>query len=327
MAWHRRYRPTATQTRSHLQRTHEAVSLSAQAGKLVGTEYDEANVAWALRLMGFRRLPSSKQARKRSAMTAHQPVGSTKVRAESVQTYARIAGVLFLLTFVIGGFGEAYAPAQLIVSGNATATAHNVIASAQLLRLGFLGYLFEAFTDVMLAFLLYVLLRPAHANLAFLAVLFRLMATATFAFAEVFYFAPALILGGDAYLKTFSSGQLNTLALLSFNVYSFAGGFSSVFYGIASIILGYLMFRSGYLPRVLGALWMLGGVCFVASSLAMVVAPALASPLLLVPQLLAGLALAVWLLVRGVDVVKWNERGAAVTHGSVPSDPRQSPAL
>jgi hypothetical protein len=227
--------------------------------------------------------------------------------------------VLFVLSFVGGGFGEAYAPAQLIVSGNATATAHNVIASAQLFRLGFVTYLLEAFTDVALALLLYVLLRPVHANLAFLAVLFRIMATATFAFGEVFYFAPALILGGDAYLKTFSSGQLNTLALLSFNVYGFAGGFSQVFYGIASIILGYLMFRSGYLPRVLGALWVLGGLCFVASTLAMVVAPSLASPILLVPQLLASLSMGLWLLVRGVNLVKWHERGAVVAYGSVPS--------
>jgi hypothetical protein len=80
--------------------------------------------------------------------------------------------VLFLLAFVGGGFGEAYAPSLLIVPGNAAATAHNLLASDTLFRLGFVGYLTEAFTDVALAFLLYVLLRPVHANLAFLAVLF-----------------------------------------------------------------------------------------------------------------------------------------------------------
>jgi hypothetical protein len=234
--------------------------------------------------------------------------------------------VLLVVSLVGGGFGEGYAPAQLIVAGNASATAHNVIASDLLFRLGFLGYLSEAVCDVALAFLLYVLLRPVHANLAFLAVLFRLMATATFAFGELFYFAPSLILGGDAYLKTFSSDQRNALALLSFNMYGFAGGMSQVFYGIASIVLGYLMFRSGYLPRVLGALLAVGGLGFVASTVTLVLAPAYASSVLILPTILAMLALALWLLVRGVDVGKWNKRGAVVADGSVPSEHTMSPA-
>src|SRR5262245_16934542 len=179
------------------------------------------------------------------------------------------------------------------------------MSSDLLFRLGFLAYLVEALTDVALAFLLYVLLRPVHANLAFLAVLFRLMATATFAFAELFYFAPSLILGGDAYLKTFSSEQLQTLALLSLNVYGTAGFLFMVFYGIASIILGYLMFQSGYLPRVLGVLLALGGLGFVTNNVVWVLAPASASFLLLLPTLLAMLVLGLWLLIRGVNVLKW----------------------
>ena len=252
-------------------------------------------------------------------MTATQHQGSADPRAASVQTYARMAGVLLLVSLVVGGFGESYAPSTLIVPGNATATAHNIIASDLLFRLGFLAYLTEAVCDVALAFLLYVLLRPVHANLAFLAVLFRLMATATFAFAELFYFVPSLILGGDGYLKTFSSEQLQTLALLSLNVYGAAGNLFLLFYGIASILLGYLMVRSGYLPRVLGALLALGGLGFVTSNVVWVLAPASASFLLLLPTILAMLSMGLWLLVRGVDVVKWKERGAVVAYGIAPS--------
>ena len=233
----------------------------------------------------------------------------TRQRTESVQTYARIAGVVFLIALVAGGFGEFYAPSQLIVAGNAAATAHNVIGSDLLFRLGFVAYLGEAVTDVTLTFLLYLLLRPVHANLALLAVLFRLMATATFAFAELFYFAPSLILGGDGYLRTFSPDQLHALALLSLSVYSAAGYLFIVFYGIASMILGSLMFRSGYLPRAVGALWVLGGLGFVIGNLVWIFAPAHAS-ILLLPQVLAVLSLGPWLLVRGVDEVKWNESGA-----------------
>jgi hypothetical protein len=218
-----------------------------------------------------------------------------------------MTGVVFLAALVLAGFGEVYAPYQLVVPGNATATAQNVIASDLLLRVGFVGYLGEAFTDVLLTFLLYVLLRPVHANLALLAVFFRLMATATFAFAELFYFAPTLILGGDAYLKTFSPEQLNALALLSLNVHEAAFQLFNFFHGIGSIILGYLMFRSAYLPRVIGILWVVGGVGFVIENIAWAVAPAYASPVFDVPQPLAMLSLGIWLLVRGVDVGKWRE--------------------
>jgi len=91
-----------------------------------------------------------------------------------------------------------------------------------------------------------------HENLALLAVFFRLMATATFAFAELFYFMPLLILGGDGYLKTFSPAQLNALALLSLTVSGTGGSLFVLFYGIASMLLGYLMVRSGYLPGLTG---------------------------------------------------------------------------
>jgi hypothetical protein len=242
-------------------------------------------------------------------MAANQLRVGANTSVESIQTYARIAGVLFLLTLVAGGFGEAYAPSQIIAPGDATTTAHNLLASDVLFRLGLLAYLVEVVCDLTLTLLLYVLLRPVHPNLALLAVFFRLMGTATFAFGELFYFAPSLILGGDAYLNTFSPDQLNTLALLSFNVYTAAFDLFTVF-GVASMLLGYLMLRSGYLPRVLGILWILGGLGFVTRNVVFVLAPAYASSLLLVPNALAVLSLGVWLLVRGVNVVKWNERAA-----------------
>jgi hypothetical protein len=223
----------------------------------------------------------------------------------SINTYARVAGVVFLLAVVTGGFGEAFAPSHFVVAGDASATAQNISASGGLFRLGFLSYLGEAITDVTLTFLLYVLLRPVQFRLAFLAVLFRLMATATFAFAEVFYFAPTLILSGDGYLKTFSAGQLHSLALLSLNVYGTTGNLYNAHYGIASLILGYLIIRSGFLPRVIGALWMLGGAAFVAGSVLWVFDwPGKAFyPL---PQIIALLALGLWLLVRGVDDARWS---------------------
>jgi hypothetical protein len=229
----------------------------------------------------------------------------------SIQAYARAGGALFLVSLVAGGFGEFYAPSQIIVTANATATAHNILASASLFRIGFACYLLEAICDVSLTWVFYVLLRPVHPGLALLAVFFRLVATTTFAFAELFYFAPLLILGGDGYLKAFSADQLNSLALLSLNLYGFGSGLFMVFYGIGALLTGYLMFRSGYLPRILGGLLALGGLGFVIDNVALVLAPTHSTFAFAVPVLLAGVCLTVWLLVKGVDGPRWEESAAA----------------
>src|SRR5438034_10796804 len=141
------------------------------------------------------------------SITNH-PRRLTHTSAASVQTYARITGVLFLISLVAGGFGEAFVPSKLIVPADATTTANNILASRALFRLGFAGYLIEAMCDISLTLLLYVLLRPVRRDLALLAAFFRLVGTAVFAFAELFYFAPLLILGGAGYLKTFPPDPL-----------------------------------------------------------------------------------------------------------------------
>jgi hypothetical protein len=234
---------------------------------------------------------------------------------ESVQTYARIAGVLFLLTMVTGFFGEVYVPSRIVVSGDAAATARNITAFNSLFRLGFASYLVEAVCDVSLALILYVLLRPVHRNLALLAAFFGLISTALYAVAELFYFGAGIILGGSEALKTFSPDQLNALALLSLRVFGYGGEIFMVFYGIASVLRGYLIFRSGYLPRFIGVLLMLAGLGFITKSFTRVLAPAYASDALLLPMFLAGVSLTVWLLVRGVDVPKWQAKhqGDAMT--------------
>jgi hypothetical protein len=230
--------------------------------------------------------------------------------ASSIQTYARVAGVLFLLSFIAGGFGEAYVPSRLMVSADATATAQNIKTLDSLLRLGFAGYLVEASCDIALVLLLYVLLKPVHRNLALLATFFGLVGTAEFAAAELFYLAPRLILGGAVYLKTFSLDQLNALALLSLKLFAYGGAMFTALYGVAWVIRGYLMFRSGYLPKFLGVLMTLGGLAFIIRNVLLIFEPAYASDILLALLLPGALALSVWLLVKGVDVQKWEERFA-----------------
>jgi hypothetical protein len=157
-----------------------------------------------------------------------------------------------------------------------------------------------------------VLLRPVRKDLALVAVFFRLVNTVLFGVAEFFYFSAGIILGGGDYLNTFSPNQLNSLALLSLNMYRYGSGIFTVFSGVAYLLLGYLIFRSGYLPKFLGVLSALSGVGFVTSNFLLVLAPAYTSSLFVVPTIIAGLALALWLLVRGVDVSKWEEKNVGL---------------
>jgi hypothetical protein len=231
------------------------------------------------------------------------------MNSQSAQIYARVGGALLLITVVAGGFGEFWAPSHIVAPGDAAATARHVVQSELIFRWGFIGYLIESVCDVALAAVLYLLLGPVNRAVALFGAFFHLMGTATFAAAELFYFAPWLILHGAA--TGFSSDQLNGLALLSFRLYSAGGDLFQVHYGLASILFGWLIFRSGYLPRLLGVLMALGGVGFVAWNLTFVLAPALSSPALGAGTIIATPLLGLWLLVKGVDKARWESTLAA----------------
>lgn len=227
-----------------------------------------------------------------------------------VRTYVRIISVLFLVSMVAGFFGEMYAPSRIIVSRDAAATAHNIVNSSSLFRLGFAGYLIEAMCDIALALFMYFLLKPVKKELALLAAFFGLVSTATFAGAQLLYFGSSLILGGADYLKTFSPDQLYTLALLSVKYSSIGSGIFMVFYGTASFIRGYLIYRSDFLPKFLGVLLMLGGLGFIMRNFLLVLAPAYASSYFYAPMFLGGLSLTGWFIFKGVDVAKWEAKAA-----------------
>jgi len=222
------------------------------------------------------------------------------------QSYARIAGILLLITMIAGFFGELYVPSRLVVAGDAGATARNLTASNFLFRAGFAVYLVEAVCDIALSLMFYVLLKPVRRNLALLAAFFGLVSTSLFGVAELFYFAAPIFVGGS--VKGFSPDQLDAFALLSLKLYGVGGGIFMLFYGIASILRGYLIYRSGYLPRILGVLLALAGLGFVIRNFVLVLAPAWATDLLLAPMSLAVLSMAVWFLAKGVDSAKWEAK-------------------
>jgi hypothetical protein len=197
------------------------------------------------------------------------------ITAGSAQAYARLAGVLILISLVAGGFGEDYVPSQ------------NLTSDSFLFRSGFAAYQVEAACDVALTFILYVLLRPVDANIAIGAAFFRLLGTATYAVGEIGYFA-----GSD---KAFAA----------------AGNLSIMFYGLGTGMLGYLIFTSGYLPKWLGALLLLGGCGFVLRSFSVLLLGDYPTTWLLLPMIVALLVLAIWFLIAGVNARGWEAHAVA----------------
>jgi len=232
--------------------------------------------------------------------------GATQ-RVTPVENYVRAAGVMFLLTMIFGGIGEFYVPSKLIVTGDANATAQNISANMALFRFSFASYLIEAICDIGLAWVLYVLLRPVRRNVALLAAFFGLVSTAVFAGGELFYFSATFILGGGDSMKAFTPDQVSSLALLSLKFYGACAAAFMGLYGIAAFIRGYLIYKSEFLPRTLGILLMIAGAGFVMKNFTYVLTPRFSSDLFVIPMSVAGLALTVWFLVKGVDTNKWNE--------------------
>jgi hypothetical protein len=223
-----------------------------------------------------------------------------EAEVSELRRYARAAGVAMLLSIVFGTIGEMYLPGRIIVAGDAAKTAANLTGNPMLLRLCFASYLVEGFCDIFLCVFWYILLRPVSKNLALLSAFVGVVSMVTFAVAQSSFFASSLVIRETGGMASFTLDQRQALALLCTRIAGMLAYLFIGFYGTASMIRGYLIARSGYFPKVLGILLMIGGVGFFLRSVTYVLAPELSSPLLLMPMALAGIPLMIWLLVRGV---------------------------
>jgi hypothetical protein len=233
----------------------------------------------------------------------------------SPQSYARICGGLYLYIIVAGMFAELFVRSRLVVHADAAATASNIMANERLFRIGFSGELLHVAFDVVVATILYALLRPVDRYAALLAAFMRLAADIILAVASVSHFVTLRLLADADYLNTFQPNQLHTLALLALKLHGDGYAICLLFFGFACLALGYLIFRSSYLPRIIGVLMAIAGACYLLNSFAHFLAPVFAAtlfPALFVPIFVAELSLALWLLVKGVDAPKWEERTSAL---------------
>ena len=219
----------------------------------------------------------------------------------TVSRYARLAGVAMLLSIVFGLLGEMILPDMIVVRSDPAATAANILGHPTLFRLSFAAYLVEALCDVALCVFFYVLLKPVDRNLALLSAFFGIASMVTFAVAQSSFFASSIVLGDTPGMDTFSSVQRDALAYLALRISGTIAWLFLCLYGMASMIRGYLIARSTYLPKILGILFIIGGAGFFLRSATYLLAPKLSSPVLLMPMALAGIPMMAWLLVRGID--------------------------
>ncbi len=240
---------------------------------------------------------------------------TTKIKF-SPQPYARAAGLAYLIIIIVGFIGQMFIRNTLIISGDPAGTAHNIGMHPLLWRMGIAGDLIMHICDAVVAIVLYLLLKPVNRNIALMALFLGLVQTAVLVANKMNLVMPMLLLSNSAYLQSLDSHTLQTFAYLSIVAHGYGFGIGLIFFGCACLLNGWLLFKSDYFPNALGVMIQIAGICYLLNSFALILYPALSNtlfPLILLPPLIAELSLALWLLFKGVNLVKWNECASEIS--------------
>jgi hypothetical protein len=227
---------------------------------------------------------------------------SDRLTTVPLKKLGRIAGLLYLIVAVSGGFAQ-IVRSSVIESGDAAATAANVLDAEWLFRLGFSSDVVAFSTEVVLGLVVYALFRSVSAPLALLAAFLRLAQAAVLGINMLNQFVVVLLLDGGDYLAVFDTTQLHALVLLFLEAHEVGYFIGLVFFGLHNVVLGYLVITSGYLPRVLGLLLMVVvSTGYLADSFGHFLFadyPSVLSVVFITPAALAEFAVIVWLLAKG----------------------------
>jgi Domain of unknown function (DUF4386) len=201
-------------------------------------------------------------------------------------------------------------------------TAARIVASKSWYVLGGAAQLTVYACDVGVALIFYELLQPVSRTFALLAAFFRLVFVAI-ASANLFnHFAALIFLNGADYLSAFTAAQLQAIAVAFIRLRTFGFDISLFFFGFHCLLVGYLVYRSTFFPRILGIGLAIGGIGYVANILATAIPPATVShrfPYIMLPAGLAEIMLTLWLLIVGVNVQRWKEQAGAAIRVTNPS--------
>lgn len=222
----------------------------------------------------------------------------------SPKNTARTAGILYLLVILCAGFSQGYVRESLIVVGDATATAQNIIHSEWLYRLGFVSDLVAFLCDLIISVLFYMLLKPVNKTIALIAAFLRLLAHPAIASINLLnHFIALQLLSGADYLAAFDTNQLHALVLLFLDMHAVGYLIGGAFFGLHLFFLGYLLFKSALFPNILGILIGLAAAGYIIESFGTFLFPKYKDVytwLVTVPAVIGELSLALWLLIRGV---------------------------
>ncbi len=232
-----------------------------------------------------------------------------KAKEWSPKAKARLAGVFQALEGFTSSFGQMSVLGKLMVVGNAAETSANILKHETLFRWGFTLALFGVVFHLAWAFLFYQLLRPVNKSVSFCALLVILVCCALQAITALLYFAPLLVLTAGSALSALSQQQLQALAYTFLKLNGLALDTTLVFFGLWCVLTGYLIFKSTFLPRILGVLLAIDGLGWM-----MFMSPPLGHYLFLPIAIACGLAeipLQLWLLIFGVNNERWKAQAEA----------------
>jgi len=229
----------------------------------------------------------------------------THTAKTSPLTIARVAGLLYLLVVPLGIFGSLYVPSILIVRGDAATTASNIIANELLFRLGIVSDLLAPLVLILVVLFLYKLLKPVNKNMAWLMVIFLLLGVPIALLSKLNQFAALQLLSGADYLTVFTTEQLQAMALLFLRLHDRGATIATIFWGLWLFPMGYLVFKSGFFPRILGVLLMIACFGYLINSFAIFLGYTVNVGLF---AALGEVLFILWLLIKGVNAEQWEKR-------------------
>ena len=234
---------------------------------------------------------------------------TNKESINSPQKTARAAAFVFLLIFFLGMSTELFIRPGMIVPGDAAATVKNIAASEALFRLSLVSDLIRQALLMLLPLILYKLLKPVYKTIASLMVIFSLVSVPISMLNELNHFAALLLSSSAYYLRAFGTDQLQALVMFFLNLRNY-GTFISQIFSFWVLLLGYLVFKSGFLPRILGILLMLGGLCYTVLAVLFFLFPNLDLIIFGLFAIIGEMIFYLWLLIKGVNVEQWEKRAA-----------------
>jgi len=223
---------------------------------------------------------------------------------------ARLAGWLYIILIISGIYSFLFVHSSLVVSGDTATTVSNIMTSESLYRSGIVSWLISQTVFILLVLVLYKLLKPVNNNHAVLMVVFVLVAVPISFINELNKFAALILLSGADYLTAIAGDQLHALVMFFLDLHDYGVNIDSMFFGLWLLPLGYLVFKSGFLPRVLGILLMIGWLGYMISFFTFFLAPSFNATIEPVFQITGTgeLLFPLWLLIKGVNVEEWEKR-------------------